>query len=96
MRVGHKIGKIKSIDDVNALSCREFMEEVVKEDEWLTAYKIGGYELAAKQIVGETIDSVKLTQDEKLISHYLFNMIISFRELRLEHRRQTRNKGEFK
>ena len=96
MRVAHKTKRIRSIESVDSPENRKFMEDMSNEQEWRTAYKIGGYELAGKQIVGQAVEEIKLCEDDSLIKEILLDFLLSFRELRLEERKDRTAKREQK
>ena len=96
MRVAHKTGRLTTIDQVNNPKNRAFMDEMSREDEWRNAFKIGGYELAGKHILNQTIEDIKDSKDDKTLGEILLRYLLSFRQLRLEHRKDKRDKGKFK
>lgn len=94
-RVAKTTGGLRQLSSIDKPENREFMESVYRDNAWQTAFKIGGYELAGKQIVNDTIERIQDAKgDEKILSHILMDMLISFRELRKINRKDKRNKNE--
>ncbi len=88
MSVATRTSRKLEIESVDTPESRDFMQDTSLEEVWLTAYKIGGYELGAKTIIIDTKRRIELKECK--IETLLINMLREFRKLRNVYRKDKR------
>lgn len=94
MRVSKARDSVSKLSEVDKPHNRAFMEAMSNECDWMTAFKIHGYQFAASIIVIQTRNDIENKIDS--IDNLLLNMLYSFRKLRNVHRKDKYEKGKHK